>query len=479
MKKRLTMYMLIFALLLSNLVFANNAQAASSLDATVQSTLGNSNISVTLRSLESGKVLYERNGDIGRKPASTMKLLTASAALDTLGPDYRFKTDLYIDGEVNNNVLNGNLYIKGGGDPTLNKKDFSTFAVALKRHGIRTINGNIYGDDTLFSGSQLSPGVVAEDETYYYGARTSALTMSPNDDYDSGTIIVNVKASSVGRPPTVTAEPNLSGMQVVNKAKTVGKGQKNTVKIVRKYRTNQIVITGSLPVGSSAKDWVSLQDPTINTLHSIKIALESTGLKFSKRSNVMRKVVPENATLLYTKSSIPLKTLMNPFLKLSNNSIADILVKTMGHEVYGKGHINYGLKVLNDYGNTLGLNMGNWNFEDGSGMSHNNRISTNELTSLLLKVRDEQNYNIFYNALPVGGQKDRLVGGSLKKRFTQAPYISKVHAKTGSITGVYTLAGYITAKSGRTFAFAIMTQNQSSSKISNIDTVVKKIYQLY
>ncbi|MFP3802941.1 D-alanyl-D-alanine carboxypeptidase, partial [Paraburkholderia sp. SIMBA_027] len=77
-------------------------------------------------------------------------------------------------------------------------------------------------------------------------------------------------------------------------------------------------------------------------------------------------------------------------------------------------------------------------FEDGSGMSHKNRISTNELTLLLLKERDEQNYDLLYNALPVGGQKGRLVGGTLKNRFTQAPYLNKVHAKTGSITGVYT-----------------------------------------
>ncbi|SOC20948.1 D-alanyl-D-alanine carboxypeptidase/D-alanyl-D-alanine-endopeptidase (penicillin-binding protein 4) [Ureibacillus xyleni] len=479
MKKKLTIYILIFALFLSNVLFVNNAKAASSLDATVQNSLGNSNISVSLRSLQTGKVLYERNGEIGRKPASTMKLLTASAALHTLGPDFRFKTELYIDGEVKNNVLNGDVYIKGGGDPTLNKKDFSSFAVALKRQGIRTINGNVYGDDTLFSGSQLTPGVVPEDETYYYGARTSALTMSPNSDYDSGTIIVNVKPSSVGRAPNVTAEPNLSGMQILNKAKTVRKGQRNTVKVIRKYRTNQIVITGNLPVASSTKEWITLQDPTINTLHATKITLESTGLKFSKTSKVTRKAVPESATLLYTKSSIPLKTLMNPFLKLSNNSIADILVKTMGNEVYGKGHISFGLKVLNDYGSSIGLNMNNWKFEDGSGMSHQNRISTNELSLLLLNVRNEQNYNLLYNALPVGGQKDRLVGGTLRKRFTQAPYLNQVHAKTGSLTGVYTLAGYITAKSGRTFAFAVMTQNQSSNQIDEIDAVVRKIYQLY
>lgn len=479
MKNRILAYIIVFTLILSNFMFLQPASAATSLDQTVKTQLGSSNIGVSLRSLTTGNVLYEKNGDIGRKPASTMKLLTSSAALDALGPNYRFETKLYIDGKVQNNILYGDVYIKGEGDPTLNKNNFLTFATMLKRNGIRKITGNIYGDDTAFSGSQLTPGIAIEDESYYYAARTSALTMSPNSDYDAGTMIVNVKPTKVGRAPLITAEPNTSGMRIQNRAKTVSKGYRNTINIVRRYNTNQIIITGNIPVGSSAKEWVTLFDPTINTLHAIKLTLAGTGLKFATTTAVKRKVVPQNAKLIYTKQSIPLKTLMKPFVKLSNNSIADILVKTMGREVYGKGHINEGLKVLNDYGTSIRLNMDKWSFEDGSGMSHENRVTPNEFTSLLFNVRNEPNYRELYSNLPIAGNRDRLIGGTLRNRFTTSSLKNRVVAKTGTLDGVYTLAGYVTAKSGRTYAFAIMTQNQTSNKVGEIDNVVKKIISDY
>src|SRR5690606_10595450 len=112
-------------------------------------------MSVSVRSLEDGKIMYQNNGDVGIKPASTLKLLTAASALDILGENYRFKTQLYYDGEIKDNVLHGNIYVKGGGDPTLQEENFKTFANALKRAGITTISGNLYGDDTLFIGPQL------------------------------------------------------------------------------------------------------------------------------------------------------------------------------------------------------------------------------------------------------------------------------------------------------------------------------------
>lgn len=478
MKKKFTIYIMLLFLII-NFTAVREVSAVSSFDNTVQSQLGNSNISVSIRSLQTGNVLYEKNGNIGMKPASTLKLLTVSTALDVLGPDYRFETKLYIEGKIENNTLNGNLYIYGEGDPTLQKENFITFAKAIKRYGINKVTGNIYGDDNAFSGSQLTPGVVAEDESYYYAARTTALTMSPNDDYDAGTLIINVKSSTVGKKPYTQAAPNTSGMSIQNYAKTVSKGQKNTIKVTRKYNTNQIIISGNIPIGSSTREWVTLNDPTINTLYAIKTTLEGTGIKFSKSSVVERKIVPDSAKLIYTKQSIPLKKLVTPFVKLSNNSIADILVKTMGKEVYGKGHLTNGLKVLNDYGQSIGLNMGNWKFEDGSGMSHKNKLTANELTLLLYKMTSEPNYRTFYSSLPIGGQKNRLIGGSLRKRFELPSLRNRVIAKTGSISGVYTLSGYVTTNSGRTFAFSIMTQNQSTSKIPSIDAVVQKIITTY
>lgn len=457
----------------------STVKAAPDIESAVQTQLGNQNISVSLREIDSGELLYVKNGDAAMKPASTLKLLTASAALEMLGPDYQFQTKLYIDGEIEGNTLNGDVYIKGGGDPTLQKKDFTFMAGVLKHYGIRKINGNLYGDDSLFTGEQLTPGISKDDESFYFAARTSALTMSPDNDYDAGTIIIHVNATAAGSRPLIAAEPSTSGMVINNQALTVNKNQKNTIEILREYGTNKITITGNIPYNTTFKDWVTLVDPAINTLQAMKETFEENGLAFSKNATINRNSVPKGAISIYTKHSSSLKSLMYPFLKLSNNSMADIIVKTLGLEVNGKGDTSEGLNALKEYGISNGLNMQNWLFEDGSGMSHSNKITANELSLLLTKMYDSAYFKIIHDSLPIGGQTDRLIGGSLKNRFNDEKYRDRVIAKTGHITGVYTLAGFVQANSGRTYAFAIMTQNQSSIRLNAIDTVVKKIITEY
>lgn len=475
MKKKLLISIMMCFLLLNHVQFVK----ASSLDNTVQNQLGNENISVSLRALNNGELLYNNNGDVAMKPASTLKLLTAAAALNMLGSDYRFRTKFSIHGELEGNVFNGDVYMKGEGDPTLQKKDFITFASILKHHGIEQINGNLYGDDSLFVGEQLTPGISKEDESYYFAARTSAITLSPDNDYDAGTMIVHVTPTKVGSSPNVVADPKVSGMVIQNEAVTVQQNQRNTIEIERQYGTNKIVISGNIPVNTTIKDWVTFYDPTINTLQVFKTTLEESGIIFSDKTEIKRNKVPKDAQTIFVKHSLPLKSLMVPFLKLSNNSIADILVKTMGREVNGEGHLVEGLNALQQYGALLGLNMEQWTLEDGSGMSHANRVTANELTHLLTNIQMEPQFNVFYNSLPIGGQTDRMIGGSLKNRFNERIYENRVIAKTGHITGVYTLAGYVEANSGTKYAFAIMTQNQTSIKLTAIDEVVKKIITEY
>ncbi|HWL22959.1 MAG TPA: D-alanyl-D-alanine carboxypeptidase/D-alanyl-D-alanine-endopeptidase [Ureibacillus sp.] len=477
MKRKIVGYAILL-LLISITLFPNNVYAAT-MDDKISSELGTSNISISVRSIDTGNVMYQNNGDVGIKPASTLKLLTAASALEVLGENYRFTTQFYYDGEIKDNVLQGNIYVKGGGDPTLQEENFRTFSSVLKRAGITSISGNLYGDDTMFIGPQLTPGIAKYDESYYYGARTSALTMSPDNEYDSGTIFVQVNANAIGKSPIVQVKPNLSGMVIQNNATSVTASEKDTLKIYREYNTNQVIITGQIPVGNISKEWISLEDPTINTLYAIKNVLKDTGISFSSYSIIDRKTVPSDATLLYTKKSIPLKKLMIPFLKLSNNSIANILVKTMGKEEFGVGSLEHGLQAMNDYGRQLGLQMNEWSLEDGSGMSHNNKITANQLTSLLYLVRNKPYFSVYYNSLPIGGKSDRLVGGSLRERFNTPYLMDRVVAKTGYISGVYTLAGYFKAKSGKQYIFSIMTQNQTSIKLNSIDEVVKTFIDSY
>jgi len=451
---------------------------AKSLNETIQQYLGTDNISVSIRDPETGEIVYEKNGDVGMKPASTLKLLTAASALHTLGEQHRFQTDVYTDGKIENGELVGNLYFKGRGDPTFQKNNFLQIADILKVLGVHSIRGNLYGDDLHFQGAALSPGIAKDDESYYYAPRISALTMSPDQDFDAGTMIVHVKPTEIGNKPMIEFEPNDCGMIFINQAKTVASNEKNTIEIIRKHRSNEVVISGNIPVGEPHKDWVTLNDPTLNTLIAFKKTLEEASVSFYDTA-IERKAVPKNAVLLYTKHSLPLEVLVHPFLKLSNNSIADILVKTMGQTVYGHGDFKSGLNVIRYYGEQIGLNMEFWQLEDGSGISYKNRTTANELTNLLVIVRHEPYFPIFFSSLPVGGEKKREIGGSLRERYLDDHLKGRVFAKTGHISGVYTLAGYVKAKSGKMYAFAVMTQNQQKNKIKDIDKVVEAMMEQY
>lgn len=470
-----TMKKLTQLFVLLTLLFALPLQGyASSIKTTVATNLGVDNAAVTIRDAKTGEIVYSHNGNKAMRPASNLKLLSGAAALETLGVNYRFKTNLYIDGEIENNVLFGNVYIEGSGDPTLNNVDFQEFSRALQKLGIRSVTGNLIGDDSAFSGNTLSPGVEKEDESYYFAARTSAITMSPNEDYDASTVIVTVFPSKVGAAPTYGVTPNLSGMVVSNQAKTVKNGQKNTISIKRSYNSNRIVITGNLPVGSTSKDWVTVPNPTINTLHAIKTSMMNMEIRFDKTSKIIRQQVPEQARLVFSNESKPLSQMFSVFMKLSNNSMGDIFAKAMGQQQYGVGDLPSGANVMMDYSKTKNISMGNWRFVDGSGLSNQNRMTSIGITQLLYEIQSEPYYQTFYKSLPVAGNKERSIGGTLRQRFTSTQLQGRVIAKTGYISNVHALSGYMKGESGKQYIFSIMIENRANG-IANIDKAVTAI----
>ena len=479
MKKKTVIVLFVYVLILATSYVPVKAQQSVHLSDVIVKSLGTSGAGVSVRESETGTILYQFNGNITRKPASTLKLLTGAAALSLLGEQYRYTTALYVDGSISGGILNGDVYLQGSGDPTLQYKQLLNFAQELKNEGITQINGNLYGDDRVFSGAQLTPGIAAEDESYYYAARTTGLVLSPNDDFDAGTIIVQVTGEKVGEKPTLQLQPNAMGMTILNNATTVSKGNPSKLLITRTYRTNEIMITGNIAVGSTKKEWVTVDDPTINTMNAMKEALINQGITFTKNPTISRGTVPTNATAIMTHHSPPLKDMFATFMKLSNNSMADIFVKTLGAQNYGVGDTQTGVKVLREYGQSIGLDMSNWSLEDGSGMSHNNQISPNALTELLYNTRNMEAYKTYYDALPIGGYRDRLIGGSLRDRYTSASTELKVFAKTGAISGVNTLAGFVKAKSGQTYIFSIMIENRAIPSIDGIDAVVSHLINNY
>lgn len=480
MRCRFSLLLKVFMLMVSFLLFGQTIDAGTQdlnhlrddIETVVKEQLDGAEVSISIRQKNSGRLIYSYQGGQEIKPASNMKLLTSAAALDVLGNNYRFKTQLFTDGKIIDGLLKGNLYIRGEGDPTLMKEDLEQFAEKLKSKGVHSVEGDLIGDDTWFDSELLTPGIVWDDEPYYYAAPITALTTSPNTDYDTGTVIVDVSAESIDTAPTIKVTPYIGEMEVINNAKTVKENEKNTLDITRLYNSNQIAISGNLPIGKTGREWITVKHPTIHTLSLFQLVLEEAGIQLKSSHTLKVMKTPKKTTLLVEKRSMPLKEIMIPYMKLSNNGIADILVKTMGRVKKHNGSTKAGLKVVKSYGKSLKLDMRSWNFEDGSGMSHKNSVSSKALTDLLYKVQNEKNwYKTFYNSLPVAANAERMVGGSLRNRFKEPLTAGKVIAKTGSLNGVNTLSGYVQADSGEWYIFSVLVQNKEDT-IPTIDKIV-------
>ena len=416
---------------------------------------------ISIRKASDGEIVYANSGDVRVRPASVMKLLTGAAALEKLGPDHSFKTELYTDGAIEDGVLQGDLYLRGQGDPTLIKADLDDFAVDLQEKGILTINGNIYGDDSWYDDVRLSQDLNWTDELYYTGSQVSALTISPNEDYDTGTVIVEVyPGGKAGEPGIVGMVPKNDYVHIVNEVQTVAKKGDKRIQVEREHGSNTIVVSGTMPIGSAkTRTWASVWEPTDFAVRLFKNAIEAKGIQFSPVHQVGRGVVPDKATLLTGKQSMPLGKLFIPFMKLSNNGHGEVLVKEMGRAVEGEGSWDKGLSVMDRSLAEMGVDMDTMLLRDGSGMSHKTLVTANEVTKLLYAIQTKSWYSEFLKALPVAGVEERFVGGTLRYRMKETAAVGNVKAKTGTLNGVMSLAGYVESKDGEALIFTVIINN--------------------
>ena len=427
-------------------------------------------VSVAVRDATTGETLYERNVDQRLNPASNMKLFSSAAAMDALGPDYRFTTDVLADEPVRGGQLLSDLYLRGGGDPTLLAADYRDLARQLREAGVRRVDGDIVADDSFFDDTPLGTAWSWDDEPFYYSAVTSALTVAPDTDYDSGTVIVRTTPGAVGSEPSIALQPATSAVEVVNRATTGPAGSGNRLSIERQHASNRVLVTGSIATDAAADtEWVTVPDPTAYAADVLARALAAEGIQHT--GGVREGTTPQGAGVLATHESMTVAELLTPFMKLSNNMHAEALVKTMGQEATGTGSWSAGLDVVRGYAKAMGVDTSTLRISDGSGLSRFDLLSADHLADLLVGVRSEPWFQAWYDALPVAGNPDRFTGGTLRSRMRDTAAANNLHGKTGSMTSVTALSGYVTNADGRELVFSMISNNYLLSPRSAEDAL--------
>ncbi|KAF1032622.1 MAG: D-alanyl-D-alanine carboxypeptidase DacC [Pseudomonas sp.] len=418
--------------------------------------LQGASVSLMVRDARSGATLYQHNAQTRLTPASNLKLFTTAAAMDVLGPQYRFSTQLLSNGTRQGALLNGNLYLRGLGDPTIQWADYQALAAQLANQGIRQVQGDLVFDDTWFDAERLGVDWSHDDETTYYGAQISALTVSPNTDFDAGSLLVTAKAPAVaGQPVSVEISPPTNYVQLSNRAVS---GAGNSYGINRRHGTNLLQLSGALAPGKQSPQLVSVWEPTQLVANLFEQALAQQGIRVSGQ-RVIGGAAPATASVLAAHESAPLQELITPLLKLSNNNMSEALLKAMGRKTANAGTAAAGTAAVAGFLKRQGINPATLNQVDGSGLSRRNLVSTQNLTDLLLAASKQPWFDAWYNALPIAGNADRMSGGSLRYRLVGTPAQNNLHAKTGSMGGVSSLSGYLTDAGGRRLVFSMMSNN--------------------
>ncbi len=432
--------------------------------------LENANYGVEIREAESGKVIYSKNPDKLLTPASNMKLVTGAAALSGLGRSFRFLTEVYAEGDIERGVLKGDLYLKGYGDPSLVDERLWILARDVAYSGIKQIRGKIIADDTYFDGVLHSEewGNIGP-EAYY--APISALSLNFN------TFVVTANpASRAGRPPKLFYMPPDKHLRLVNRALTVnGNGRCNLKVVENPERVNSYEVVGTIPVNSETTTIRrTIKDPALYTAGSFEAYLASWGVKVG--GEITKGEVPKKAKLIAIRKSEPLSEIIWSMGKISNNFVAEQVLKTMCAEndssETDSATADCGIKVVEKYLEGLDIKPESYIMVDGSGLARDNKLTPSVINRVLLAMyRNPNLWPEFAAGLSVAG-----IDGTLEKRFLDSPLKGKLRAKTGHLMGVNSLSGFMPTKKGKMLVFSMMF-NDFAGYHSSVEEVQRLILE--
>lgn len=421
---------------------------------------------VVIQSLQNGEILYSRNAHKNFIPASNMKLFTTAAALVKLGPEFRYCTKFYADSTIDDRgILTGNLIILGSGDPTITgryyngeiTKPLEFWGDSLKARNISSIEGDIIGDDNYFEEEILGEGWAWDYQSDWYAAQISALSFNDN--------CINIyfaAGDSIGYPAKYQLMPETDYAEIVNKVLTVRNGLEKEITFKRGRGTNYVEVDGTISLNSSPqREWFSVENPTLFTTTIFKQTLEKKGILVLGNPRDIDDLKGYNykqdqAHLIFKYFSPPLWEIVEKINKVSQNLYAELLLRTLGAHFHEIGNARYGIEVVKEFLQDIGIDTEQFLMYDGSGLSRLNMVTPAHIVKLLRFMRNHDYGDYFYKSLPIAGGE-----GTLKNRMQHTAAEGNVKAKTGFVGHVRALSGYVATADNEELAFSIIANNYS------------------
>jgi D-alanyl-D-alanine carboxypeptidase/D-alanyl-D-alanine-endopeptidase (penicillin-binding protein 4) len=424
-------------------------------------------IALYVKELSAARPIVEHNIDRAMNPASTMKLITTLAGLELLGPSFVWRTEAWLDGPLNGDVLDGNLVLKGYGDPKLTLEDFWLFLRDLRARGVREIRGDLVLDRSLFALEEIDPGRFDNDPTRPYNVGPDAL-------------LVNYKAirlqfipMEIGSGVRIISTPELPQISIVNQL-TLAPAPCDTwpEKPAADLVQSRLIFTGVFPYGCGEKQRnFSMLGRNQYLLALFAQLWRDLGGAF--RGGVREGTVPERARWLTTWESPPLATVIRDINKFSNNVMARQLFLTLSLAAANPpATTDNAARAVRAWLQRNQLEFPELQMDNGSGLSRSGRVSARHLGELLAYAWRSPLMPEYVSSLPIPG-----VDGTLRRRLGESSAAGHAHIKTGYLEGVRAIAGYITDGRGRTFIVVCLINDAHAVNAQSFhDTVIEWVY---
>ncbi|MFK2873150.1 D-alanyl-D-alanine carboxypeptidase/D-alanyl-D-alanine endopeptidase [Dyella lipolytica] len=467
-------------------------QLAAAIDTQIgQPRFASSSWGIAVTSLDTGRTLYAHNADRLLQTASTAKLYTAALVLDTLGTDYRIPTQLLITRRIQYGRLDGPLILRGMGDPTLgtpgtNSDWADQLATQLASNGIQEVRGDLIADDSYFSGPTIGSGWEASDLQDWFAVPASALSVQEN--------VVNLTVAPSSHPGGLASlifDPPGAIPHVVNNMVTGASNTRNDINLYRAPGNATLYAFGNVAARAEPRNFkLAVADPAWLAGTALHNALARRGIRIDGQLRVMHwpeqsDIALDKATVVAQVLSPPVMEVLTRGLKRSQNlylqnllQIAGVKAQTNAEQAGdpANGFLStesWAIRALRQLLDRIGMPPDASQIQEGTGLSRQDLATPNAMVDLLTYLVRQPYGAQLRDALPTAG-----VDGTLEWRMRDSPAVANVHAKTGSMTYVRCIVGYVTTASGERLAFAIMLNNvvQEAGEASpsrNLDAIVE------